>query len=154
MVCTAMFCQVFPVIEDRIAVVAPFNELCKSFTMTCVNMICYTLFTLKRPAAEWTLVGVLVRMYPQAVWVVKLLLADVAPVHVLGVLVQMGQINGKIVKLSSTESTHEIRLVFGVFIVNVVRGLLVAVGRCNTQVRLSLIYVSGNLLDLRYLGSL
>ena len=34
------------------------------------------------------------------------------------------------------------------------RGLLVAVGRCNTQVRLSLIYVSGNLLDLRYLGSL
>ena len=34
-----------------------------------------------------------------------------------------------------------------------VRGLLVAVGRCNTQVRLSLIYVSGNLLDLRYLGS-
>ena len=35
-----------------------------------------------------------------------------------------------------------------------VRGLLVAVGRCNTQVRLSLIYVSGNLLDLRYLGSL
>ena len=33
-------------------------------------------------------------------------------------------------------------------------GLLVAVGRCNTQVRLSLIYVSGNLLDLRYLGSL
>ena len=35
-----------------------------------------------------------------------------------------------------------------------VRGLLVAVGRCNTQVWLSLIYVSGNLLDLRYLGSL
>ena len=35
-----------------------------------------------------------------------------------------------------------------------VRGLLVAVGRCNTQVRLSLIYVSGNLLDLWYLGSL
>ena len=34
------------------------------------------------------------------------------------------------------------------------RGLLVAVGRCNTQVRLSLIYVSGNLLDLQYLGSL
>ena len=34
-----------------------------------------------------------------------------------------------------------------------VRGLLVAVGRCNTQIRLSLIYVSGNLLDLRYLGS-
>ena len=37
---------------------------------------------------------------------------------------------------------------------NKVRGLLVVVGRCNTQVRLSLIYVSGNLLDLRYLGSL
>ena len=35
-----------------------------------------------------------------------------------------------------------------------VRGLLVAVGRCNAQVRLSLIYISGNLLDLRYLGSL
>ena len=34
------------------------------------------------------------------------------------------------------------------------QGLLVAVGRCNTQVRLSLIYVSGNLLDLQYLGSL
>ena len=36
----------------------------------------------------------------------------------------------------------------------ILRGLLVAVGRCNTQVRLSLIYVSGNPLDLRYLGSL
>ena len=34
------------------------------------------------------------------------------------------------------------------------RGLLVVVGWCNTQVRLSLIYVWGNLLDLRYLGSL
>ena len=33
------------------------------------------------------------------------------------------------------------------------RGLLVAVGRCNTQVRLSLIYVPVSLLDLRYLGS-
>ena len=39
-------------------------------------------------------------------------------------------------------------------VASVLRGLLVAVGRCNTQVRLSLIYVSGNLLDLRYLGSL
>ena len=37
---------------------------------------------------------------------------------------------------------------------HLVRGLLVVVRRCNTQVRLSLIYVSGNLLDLRYLGSL
>ena len=36
----------------------------------------------------------------------------------------------------------------------VMRGLLVAVERCNTQVRLSLIYVSANLIDLRYLGSL
>ena len=35
----------------------------------------------------------------------------------------------------------------------VLRGLLVAVGRCNTQVRLSLIYVPVSLLDLRYLGS-
>ena len=47
------------------------------------------------------------------------------------------------------ESAHQF-----VEIVAPVRGLLVAVGRCNTQVRLSLTYVSGNLLDLRYLGSL
>ena len=33
------------------------------------------------------------------------------------------------------------------------RGLLVAVGRCNARVRLSLIYVPVSLLDLRYLGS-
>ena len=41
-----------------------------------------------------------------------------------------------------------------VIVEELLRGLLVAVGRCNTQVRLSLIYVSGNLLDLQYLGSL
>ena len=34
-----------------------------------------------------------------------------------------------------------------------VRGLLVAVGRCNARVRLSLIYAPVSLLDLRYLGS-
>ena len=53
----------------------------------------------------------------------------------------------------STFITLEINTFIPLWI-STLRGLLVAVGRCDTQVRLSLIYVSGNLLDLWYLGSL
>ena len=69
----------------------------------------------------------------------------------------MGVLAGHVAENRGVITSHplpHLESVSGVSPCAKLRGLLVVVGWCDTQVRLSLVYVSGNLLDLRYLGSL